>query len=676
MSAIELRLASPDPEERRLAAQALAREAPSGAPGMLVAALGDSDWRVRKEAAQSAVVLSRRDDVLQAVAAALGDKTNIGLRNAAVEALVSVGPEAVPAAIHALRTLDADGKKLAVEVLGGIPDARGTEALVVTLTDPDPNVRQAAAEALGGAALAGDDARKAAARGLRATLVGSEPMMKLAALDALARLEIALDWREIAPLMSDPFVRGAALGACGRCPEEVAGEALVDALFDANASTARGALVALAEWVRTETARGLPVDVVRARLQSRDGAARVRALDDADASVRGAALLLLATLGDADAAPDSVRGLLDPALARDAETALSLLGPTALGALLAVGERELPARHAALLLMVPGLASRLDDRSLAVLRATLSHESDDVVAAAAQVLGALGDGSDIERLATLASKESGRASRAAATAIDALADRHPDAARAAFAAIARDDASMVSGCVILAALRDGADATHVDYLKRALAVGDARARRAAIEALAAIGGQVAKDQVAGALADEEREVQLAAIRALGRLRHAAALSDLVAAVSDPEIVAAACGALSEADPERSLAVCAGLVTSEDPAVAGAAVSALGKLERARAQDALFSALEHPNEEIVKLALSELGESQDARTLARIGLCLDHASWDVRRLAAELLGAEGGAAALDLLRARLEREADPSVREAIMLALSHPFGERG
>ena len=111
-------------------------------------------------------------------------------------------------------------------------------------------------------------------------------------------------------------------------------------------------------------------------------------------------------------------------------------------------------------------------------------------------------------------------------------------------------------------------------------------------------------------------------------------------------------------------------------MAGAAVSALGKLERARAQDALFSALEHPNEEIVKLALSELGESQDARTLARIGLCLDHASWDVRRLAAELLGAEGGAAALDLLRARLEREADPSVREAIMLALSHPFGERG
>ncbi len=677
MTAIDQRLASSDPEERRLAAHALAREAPPDAPRMLVAALGDSDWRVRKEAAQSAVLLARRSDVMRAVTGALGDKNNIGLRNAAVEALAAIGPEAVPAAIDALRALDADGRKLAAEVLGGIPDARGTEALVATLSDPDANVRQAAAEALGGAALAGEDVRLVAARGLRGVLGSAEPMMKLAALEALARLEVPLDWGALAPLTKDPLVRGAALAACGRCADPVAAEALCDALFDPSTPIARGALVALAEWVRSAARIGMPVDTVRARMQTRDGAARVRALDDdEDPAVRGAALVMFAAIGDAEAATRIVHGLLDPQVARDAETAISLLGSSAVSALLAVGERESAARHAERLLMAPSLTSQLDDRSLAVIRATLSHESDDVVAAAAQVLGALGDGTDIERLAALAANESSRAARAAASAIDALAERHPHAARTAFARVAQDDGAMVAGCVILAALRDGEDPAHVEYLKRALAVGDARTRRAAIEALAAIGGDVARNQVAVALADEERDVQLAAIRALGHLRHADALSDLVSSVSDPEIVAAAAGALSQADPERALAVCSKLVVSPDPAVAGAAVSALGKLERSRAQDALFSALEHPNDEIVKLALSELGEDSDPRSLSRLGLCLDHVSWDVRRLSAELLGAEGSPNALSLLRARLERESDPAVREAIMSSLAFSSGERG
>jgi len=677
-------LASSDPEERRLAAQALADDDRPDAAADIARALADRDWRVRKEAAISAKVSPRRAEVLKELLRALGDRDDVGLRNSAVEALVAIGPDAVPTAIVALKTLDADGRKLAVEVLGGVPDVRGAEALAGALADEDPNVRQSAAEALGASALAGDDARKTAVRALRSVLPRAEPMMKLAALGALARASASLDWSLLAPYVADPLLRGAVLAVCGRCPDLACGEALAEALFDPNPANARVAMTSLAEWVHTAMERGVPIDAVAGKLQARDAGARVRAIvaesDDGGSAqapdagtpqLHGAALTLLAILGDAEAAPAIVRALLDPLLARSAEAAVSMLGAAALPALLAVGEREPPSRHAALLLVVPTLAGQLDERALAVVRATLGHAEGDVAAAAAQVLGAVGEGSDIERLAIFAIGEN--APRSAALAIEALAERHPEDARAAFQHLAGDSSKTLAGCVLLAALR-GSPPGSIEYLERAVGDDDPRARRAAIDALATIGGDAARERVATALADEDRDVQLAAIRALGALRHGAALSSLLASVSDPEIVAAAVSALGEADAAGALDVCARLVTREDPAIASAAVTALGRLGP-RGEEGLFRALDHASDEIVKLALSELGRAPSERALERVGRSLEHPSWEVRRLAAEVLGEGGGEHATSLLHARLERESDAAVRQAIMLALAggSPFG---
>ena len=394
--------------------------------------------------------------MLRVLLGALGNRENVGLRNAAVEALVAIGPDAVATAIAGLHTLDADGRKLAVEVLGGVPDLRSTQALVAATGDADPNVRQAAIEALGASALAGDEARTAAIVALRRVLAASEPLMKLAALGALARLDVSLEWEQLAPLLKHPMLRVAALMACARCSDPTCGEALVPLVFDPSLSFARAALVALADWIRMAMRQALPVDRVAARLQSLSAGPRVRSLAEGDSHVHGASLTVLALLGDAEAAPAIVRGLLDPVVARAAEAAVTLLGAAALPALLAVGEREPPSRHAALLLVVPTLTSRLDDRALAVVRATLTHESDDVVAAAAQVLGALGDGTDIERLAVVASEGTGRGKSCASLAVEALAERYPDDARSAFGRLAGDPRRTIAdarSCARFAALR-------------------------------------------------------------------------------------------------------------------------------------------------------------------------------------------------------------------------------
>ncbi|MBX3199578.1 MAG: HEAT repeat domain-containing protein, partial [Labilithrix sp.] len=167
-------LEDPEPEVRRRAAQEIPSLPAPESCDLLLIALGDDDWRVRKEAAAVATRVEPRTAVVFAVARALAEHDNIGLRNAAVEALILIGPDAVPGAIDALGRLDADGRKLAVEVLAGAPTLAGIKTLVRASKDADVNVVVAALEGLGKADLAGEEARELAVATLTA-LLGEEP---------------------------------------------------------------------------------------------------------------------------------------------------------------------------------------------------------------------------------------------------------------------------------------------------------------------------------------------------------------------------------------------------------------------------------------------------------------------------------------------------------------------
>lgn len=79
-------LAAEDPEQRRRAVEsltALASEVDAPARYVLQA-LGDDDWRVRKQAIQAAVELAPAHDLLSGLVQVLLPSDNVGLRNAAV----------------------------------------------------------------------------------------------------------------------------------------------------------------------------------------------------------------------------------------------------------------------------------------------------------------------------------------------------------------------------------------------------------------------------------------------------------------------------------------------------------------------------------------------------------------------------------------------------------------
>src|SRR5690606_26505461 len=111
---------------------------------------------------------------------------SVATRSVCHEVLAGIGSAAVPSIRRRLRAAG-PGARMVVDLLADVGDADDVPLLVGILAAPgDDNVRASAAAALG--ALGGPDA----ARALTDVLTDSSEMLRLFALDALARLGVAL----------------------------------------------------------------------------------------------------------------------------------------------------------------------------------------------------------------------------------------------------------------------------------------------------------------------------------------------------------------------------------------------------------------------------------------------------------------------------------------------------
>ncbi|MBX3220249.1 MAG: HEAT repeat domain-containing protein [Labilithrix sp.] len=669
-----------EPEVRRRAAQEIpALPAPESCE-LLLAALGDDDWRVRKEAAAVATRVEPRTAVVFAVARALAERDNVGLRNAAVEALVLIGPDAVPGAIDALDRLDADGRKLAVEVLAGAPTLAGMKALVRASKDADVNVVVAATEGLGNAHLAGEEARELATTTL-VKLLGSEHAQVLpplashaqvrgAALDALRALDATVPWASLEPLLGDALLRRSAIAAAAGNTAPRALLMLAQTIADPSPTAAREATSSLGRSLEEVWDDDALVEIAAKTLRASPAAhARLRALakEPREAS-RGAALLALGLVRDPDDVPLIADALQADDVAERAEAALHLFGPDAVEPLLVAGRSAAPSLRGATISMLPDLAAS-ESEPLAAVRDALGDTSPEVVAPALKSLAIVGAGADLASVARHVRSADPKVASAAHNALLAISARHGAPARAMLQGIdPRGDDALVAAIVIGALARAGSPApSDAAFLASALTHREATVRRATIDALAAIGGEDAAHAVTVSLADEEAVVALAAIRALGHLGRAEQLASLAATTRDPLRLGTVLRALRDADPERAFAAARPLLRSREPSIAAAAVDVVGGVGLEGHVEALMSATDHPDHEVVKLALGEIAKLGDERALAALASAIEHAAESVRKCAAELLGqvADGEG----ILRARLDRERSAEVRRSIMQALA-------
>ncbi|MBK7399830.1 MAG: HEAT repeat domain-containing protein [Myxococcales bacterium] len=690
-----------DPESRRrivhgLGARAGAREA---ALTVLPKALGDGDWRVRKEAVQLALSLGSDPIVVPLLVGLLrAPSEQVALRNAAVEALIGLGSAAIEPVENALLdsgtlALDADSRKLALEVLAGLRASRSLPVVLPRLQDPDANVRAVAAEAVG--LIGGEGAVPA----LRVLLASPDRYLRLIALEGLNRMRVEVEFAAVAPLVSDRILRAAALAALGRTGDAAAVPLLAQGVAEVSRHLSETALIGLADLVRAVPAaradaaralRALPPDL-RSRV--------IGAAGSEEPSVRRAGLLALGLLGDGAALERMVDALAVEDSADDAEAALAeMLEPPVPLLVEAIrhggGAARTSAQRAAVVRLLPRLAPAGDSGVMAALREALrDHDGEVSAAAAAAFAVALGGGAvpepaDVHALLRVASpRDPGVAleARAAAVALQSLrtlARIHPDVVRShlSHVDVADDEAAVVSSLLAVAG-----DRSHVAWLSRAAGSASARTRRAAVEALGAIGGESAVSALALALADESSDVVLAAVRALGRVRDeagafagAAPLRALVTAAAEVEIAvrAAAIRALGATHDPGAVDVLRPLLEGDSaraPLIC-AAIEALSELGSADVGELAASVLGHASPAVVHAAMDVLellvdGEPAEGRRVAQwLAPTLAHGTHDVRRRAIEVLARIGGPART-ALEARRSEEDDPALRELLERTLA-------
>lgn len=680
---LERALSSPDSEERRRAVGQLSSLETEAAVPRVLAALGDDDWRVRKEATFAARAFLPAEPLLTALVGALAT-SDVGLCNAAVDVLGAAGAAATPHLDAALRALGPDGRKLVVEALGRTRDGMALAPLEAALRDADTNVRQTAAESIAGLSGVAPDTVE---RVLLSILADPDPIVRLSALSGLDGLGAIIPWDRLAPLLDDPTLRPLALAAVARAGHAGAPAVLARALGSSSGRTFEAALSAFA-LVPLDPLPDVALEVLRSFSPAvLDRLVAAASSDDEDPSDRKrTALLVGAALGDRRMIDVALAALGAPGLADAAQTALERLGTPAVEALVARLDTEAdrdPDDDEARTLFIDALAGIAEQaRSargpvLGALRRAARGRAPGTAARALYALGGLGEADDLALAEAVFLASEGAVAYAAEAALVALACRHPSAARALTADAEGAAARSRAAAVMLGALAEAralgdAEARALRVLSQAAVSEDAATRRAASAALARLGGPSAVEVLMYALADEEHEVRRTAARGLGRLAAVgddAKLLAVVRASGDPELLASAVraagdvlGAIdtpwppappvvngrrpsvrpAEAPPssrppppsDHLVLALAGLCEDTSADVATAALDALrrapadspGRLE------AMARALEHPDVDVVKTALLKLasaiaGDGEGAAARSARPPELPHGAWE-------------------------------------------------
>jgi len=135
--------------EKRLQAARQLAQLDGFAEPLFLQALGDEDWRVRKEAIGYFMQQANAVLKVEPIIDQLANPDNAGLRNAAIEILIGLGAQVVKILLQRMTAVDAEVRKFIVDILGEITCPSCVPALLPYLHDEDENVRYAVVETLG-----------------------------------------------------------------------------------------------------------------------------------------------------------------------------------------------------------------------------------------------------------------------------------------------------------------------------------------------------------------------------------------------------------------------------------------------------------------------------------------------------------------------------------------------
>ncbi len=654
MTNLQQRLSDNSPEVRRRAVGDIPELSTPEAIDSLIIALDDEDWRVRKEAVSAVTRISDQTELVKRLIDEMVEEEKIGLRNAAVEALVAIGETAHADLIARLPDFEADGRKIVLEILGASQDPRIVDILIERLADIDGNVRACAAEWLGEQAREKDKAANA----LLSCLESEDRLFALSALQSLNRLAVATPWATLETIAADRLFGAELIVAMGRSGAVAAIPYIIDRIPDDDAASQ--ALQLLHE---TSAAAAQAVEAALCRVDDGTRQSLLRAAHQGEAGVqRAATLCLLWSKPAADmeiiaqlAKNEGCYQLLLDELKHWDARALERL------------EEMVPVAKGEAQASIIGLLARLLDVTAGQAKidffTTYLNAADVAVAtAAATAVARFGDAGVINALFDRIGSADARLRRAAGNALIEVGRRYPDQVRAALARVDISGRQGIELCRVIAVVGSSELAPRLFPI---LSDPASDLRAAGVRALAAVAGPEAMDKIALAMTDEDLGVRMAAATALGKIGPEAS-ETIVSAVrmaTGPQKAALIRALGHVGHPEAPIIL--KNMCRESAEVALAALDAMRALNLDMSE-ILEEILHHPDSEVVKQALTVFGSGIPTRHLKDL---LDHSDWDVRLAAVDSMAAGGsGSDACSALKGRLEKEPDDLVLRAIFHAL--------
>ncbi len=653
------KLESSDAEERREATVDLGRMGRDSIP-LLLRALGDRDWRVRKTSVEALVGFGG-SEVTAGLVRRLSAEDNAGARNSAIEALVLLGPASVDALLPLLATKDPDERKFAVDVLGDIRDARAVPGLIEKLRDEDENVRVAAAEALGKVR---DRRAVDALIGCLATY--DQSWLDYASAEALGEIG---DERALGPLLAAlgrSSLREPVLEALGKIGNVNTLHPLINGLADPLRivrEVSSTALCSIYGKSEPEDQRRI-VSAVRTGVNDRALSFLEELIDTSGGALQKAAVAVLGWSGRTAAVPKLFALLREEEMEEPVVQALRSIGQAC----------------------APLLVERLGDGNVLARRA------------AAMVLGDLGRREAEDALLALLEDENGHVRGTAAESLGGIRSRK---AIPRLVGLLEDEYESVQESAIRALAFIG-DESVLDGLLRDFTARDPGMRRNIVRLLGRLGTERASDALAFALKDEEPEVRKAVVVALGGLSGGKAARPFLLAITDddPEVRMLAAEGLARSGVPAAGDALLPLLADEDlwvraaaarglggidarlygPALAGhlaqahdifllSLIDVLGVAAVPEALDALLSLADHEDPEVRKTVLQALASFPWDRVRPAVLARLFDAHWSVRKAATDVLRLHRDAHSRQVLERMAEEDPDASVRQAAREALN-------
>lgn len=369
-------------EEERLAAlRMLDRESHPFARKLVYSALGDSSWRVRKDATEIFLSWPDSADYILDIIQFLHSEENAGLRNTAVEILTRLGTLAVPKLLDEVHSEDHDVRKFVLDILGVIPDERSVPFIQSALTDRDSNVRAAAAENLGKLGVV------TAVPALLEAMEIQDLFLRFTILESLGQINVGVSVARLLAFKEDRLLRKALVDCLSRVGDVSAVPFLIQCLSD-DMKNVREAAVQSIYNLSTQNREVL--DRVHQIIAGNSALSEsvIDLLQNSSLSLRRAAINLLGWLGDRR----SVKYLLDrhedPELQEDVLSALVALGAIDIQPLLDTWA-EVDVRSKACLSYVFGAVE--STKAMSLLISVSSDRDKELRQMSIQSLGKIGD---------------------------------------------------------------------------------------------------------------------------------------------------------------------------------------------------------------------------------------------------------------------------------------------